>query len=127
MPAILQYTMDSILTDVVVLERDFAEPDEFAAEQPQDWQPLSEPKCRLWWWKGSKTTARSASQQYARPQATYDLTGGDLALPLGTDVTTEDRVGRVTDAEGERVEEGPFRILSVNRYETHVELSLERP
>jgi hypothetical protein len=114
--------------DEVVIERNVASSDEWGAEMPPDWQSHLVVECALWWWKGSKSTDKSPSNQYARPEATYDETGGDIALPAGTDVTTLDRIGAVTDLEtGEVIEEGPFRIVSVNRYKDHVELSLERP
>lgn len=124
----LSQTLTHMFTQTVILERDMASPDSLGAKTPPDWQPLSAVECQLWWWKGSKSTDKSPSNQYARPEATYDETGGDMALPDGTDVTTSDRVGAVTDLEtGETIEEGPFRVISVNRYSTHVELSLERP
>jgi hypothetical protein len=124
----LPYTLSEIYTQTVVIERDEAEPDEFGAVTKAEWLPVGETVCRLWWWKGSKSTAKSASNQYARPQATYDETGGDLALPLDTDVKVTDRLGAVTDVStGEVIDEGPFRIVSLNRYEDHIELSLERP
>lgn len=128
MVEVLAQTLQHMFQQEVTLERDMAAPDSFGAQTPPDWQPLAPIPCRLWWWKGSKSTDKSPSNQYARPEATYDETGGDIALPAGTDVTTLDRVGAVLDLEtNEIIEEGPFRIISVNRYEDHVELSLERP
>lgn len=124
----LDLTLAQLLIQTVVIERDVQPPNEWGSETPHDWQPHATVECRLWWWKGSRSSAKSPSEQYARPQATYDETGGDMLLPDGTDVTTADRLGAVTDTQtGEVIDEGPFRILSVNRYEDHVELSLARP
>lgn len=124
----LTQTLEHMFTQEVTIERDMASPDAFGAQSAPDWQPLAPSPARLWWWKGSRSTDKSPSNQYARPEATYDETGGDMALPAGTDITTLDRIGAVLEpATGEVVEEGPFRVVAVNRYSDHVELSLERP
>lgn len=124
----LEQTLSQLLIQTVVIERNQGGKDAAGATLPPNWEPLSTVECRLWWWKGSRSSGKSPSDQFARPQATYDETGGSMALPDGTDVTTSDRLGAVTDTlTGEVIDEGPFRILSVNRYEDHVELSLERP
>lgn len=123
MASVLQTLMDQ----EAVIERDTAVPDEAGGKTGRDWQPLATVECVLWWWKGSKSSDKSPSAQYARPQATIDITGGDMMLPLGTDVTDRDRIGTVTNEEGEVLEEGPFRIIAVNRYSDHIELSLESP
>jgi hypothetical protein len=121
------YTLQEILSQRAVIQRDKGARDALGGEGKTNWETISTAKCRLWWWKGSKGTDKSASKQFARPSATVDVTGGEMAVPLGTDVTEQDRILRVTTPSGEVLEEGPFRILSVNRYESHVELSLERP
>jgi hypothetical protein len=123
----LAFTLAKIMVQLAVIERDQAKPDAFGAEVATDWKALSTVACRLWWWKGSKGTDKSASAQYGTPQATINVTGGDMCVPLGTDITDMDRIAKVTSLSGDLVEEGPFRVLSVNQYETHIELSLERP
>lgn len=123
----LTNTEAEIYSQTVVLERLSSKADSFGAEREQEWAELSRPPCRLWWWKGSKSTDKSASAQYARPQTTLNETGGDMILPLGIDVTDLDRVARVLDEDGDVITVGPFRVLSVNPYEDHIELSLERP
>lgn len=128
MVAVLAQTLQHMFTQQVTIERDISEPDAFGAATKPIYELLAPVEGVLWWWKGSKSTDKSPSNQYARPEATYDETGGDMALPAGTDITTLDRIGAVLDLEtGETVEEGPFRVIAVNRYSDHVELSLERP
>jgi hypothetical protein len=125
----LPYTLAGIMIQQATIERLESTADALGATTANDWTVVSTVACRLWWWKGSKGTDKSASGQYARPQTTINVTGGDMCVPLGTDVTDLDRIGRVTQKTpiGELVELGPFRVLSVNQYETHIELSLERP
>jgi hypothetical protein len=123
----LSYTLQHILSQRAVIEREKAATDSFGGKPKAEWATLSIAHCRLWWWKGSKGTDKSSSKEVGRPQATIDITGGEMAVPLGTDVTAEDRIAKVTTPDGTVLEEGPFRILSVNVYETHIELSLERP
>lgn len=123
----LEYTLSTILTQTAFLERDRGTVDGSGGKTATDWQPLAEVACRLWWWKGSKSSDKSPSAQFARPQATLNVTGGDLALPLGTDVTDEDRLAKVVDPVSGETLEGPFRIIAVNPYEDHIECSLERP
>lgn len=123
----LPYTRGRIFTERVILERDESGVDALGAAREAQWEEYLTSKCRLWWWKGSKSTDKSASEQYARPQATINVTGGDMAVPLGTDVTEADRVARVEKADGSVVTVGPFRVLAVNAYKDHLELSLERP
>jgi hypothetical protein len=124
---VLETTLTAMMSEVAIFERQRATADASGGIRKRDWTLLSKTECRLWWWKGSKSSDKSPSAQFARPQATIDVTGGDMMLPLGTDVTEEDRLARVTDEEGNVREEGPFRIVAVNTYETHIELSLERP
>lgn len=123
----LPYTRSRTFIESAVFQRDISSTDALGAAQAAEWEEYATSKCRVWWWKGSKSTDKSASEQYARPQATINVTGGDMAVPLGTDVTDEDRVARVLNADGTVFAEGPFRVLSVNPYKDHLELSLERP
>lgn len=123
----LQVTEALIYTQKVVIERDHASPDAFGAAVATEWEVLSTVPCRAWWWKGSKSSDKSPSAQYARPQTSINVTGGDMSVPLGTDVTDLDRVGALLDSAGNVIEEGPFRVIAVNPYEDHIELSLERP
>jgi hypothetical protein len=124
---VLDYTLEQILTQVAHFERDVGTVDGSGGKMAVDWQPSGEVPCRMWWWKGSKSSDKSPSAQFARPQATINVTGGDMAVPLGTDVTNEDRLAKVVDPTNGQTLEGPFRVIAVNEYEDHVELSLERP
>lgn len=123
---VLESVLQGLMNEQAVIERDAATPDAAGGKTKRDWRPLSTVECCLWWWKGSKSSDKSPSAQYARPQATINITGGDMMVPLGTDVTDKDRIGSVTNEEGED-QEGPFRVIAVNRYSTHIELSLELP
>lgn len=116
-----------VYTQIAVIERNGGATNGLGAETALAWQPLAKVPCRAWWWKGSRSSDKSPSGQYARPQLTMNVTGGDMAMPLGTDVTDEDRIAEVTDRTGATVEKGPFRVIAVNTYNDHLELSLERP
>lgn len=122
----LAVTEAQIYTQVIQFERNDATVNLLGQTKASDWQPSVSCPGFLWWWKGSKSTAKSASAEYARPQVSVDVTGATIVIPLGVDVIEEDRVMHVEEG-GEIVETGPFRILSVNRYSDHVEISLERP
>lgn len=116
-----------VYTQIAVFERNDGASNGLGAETALNWQALSKVPCRAWWWKGSRSSDKSPSAQYARPQLTLNTTGGDMAVPLGTDVTDEDRLAEVTDQDGNTVEKGPFRVIAVNTYNDHLELSVERP
>ena len=124
---VMQSVLQNLMTQQAVIERDKSTTDAAGGKIKREWAAIATVECCLWWWKGSKSSDKSPSAQYARPQATIDITGGDMMVPLGTDVTDKDRIGAVTNEEGEQAEEGPFRVLAVNRYSTHIELSLETP
>src|SRR5580698_9749342 len=123
----LAYTLAKMFTQEIVIERNTASVDALGAAKEAEWEPHVTVKGRLWWWKGSKSTDKSASQQYARPQATINETGGDLAVALGTDGTEEARVAQGKTAARALIGKCPFRVRSVNPDEDHLELSLERP
>lgn len=115
-----------IFTETVYFERNDATRDVLGARKASKWDPHGSAYCRTWWWKGSKSSAKSPSEQVARPQDTLSLTGGEMALPLDTDVTEEDRVTRIVNENGETVQ-GPFRVIAVNPYSDHIEITIERP
>jgi hypothetical protein len=122
----LACTESKIYTQVAVFERNVRVVDRLGARTKSEWEESATAICRLWWWKASRSSDKSPSDQYARPQASIDVTGANVFVPLGTDVTDEDRLARVEE-NGEVVAAGPFRIFAVNRYVDHLELALERP
>lgn len=116
-----------IYTQVAVLQRNESGRTQFGAEKEAEWVTHATTPCRAWWWKGSRSSDKSPSSQYARPETTVNETGGDMAMPLGVDVTDEDRLLRLEDEEGNVIEEGPYRIIAVNHYDDHIELTLAKP
>lgn len=92
--------------------------DEWGAPDPADWQThLSDQPCR--------------SQATAGHEAVTDTTtlvvveDVRLLLPLGVDVTEQDRVVSVT-YRGATIQEGPLGIRAVLVHQDHIELVLVR-
>lgn len=123
----LPYTLDRITeSENAVLERNIAVPDKFGGSTELDWQVYLTVRCRFWWWHSEG--ARSAAREYGEDERNVNLRGGGMLLPLGTEVTDEDRLGRILDPEGNPiVDTGPFRIVAVLQLASHLELSLYQP
>lgn len=126
----LAYTLERMLTQQAVIERDMGGLDEYGGDEPTNWQPHVTVPCRLWWARSSG--ARSANRVYVDPSRQVPVSEGGVIVPLGTDVTEQDRIARVEefDQESERWEtlvEGVVQIIAVlNQDGDHLELSVER-
>lgn len=106
-----------ILPHRVTIERDNGGTvDSRGIEQASDWQPLSTVPCQAW------STAASERVGDGQVVTTEDRR---LIVQLGTDVTEADRLGDVTDLNGDVVYAGPMNVAGVIRYADHLELTLQ--
>lgn len=86
-------------------------------ETSPDWQThLSDLPCRTW---------ATSGREQADEHATVVIEDMRILLPLGTDVTEQDRVGDVT-YRGDTIIAGPVQIRAVLRYRDFLELALIR-
>ena len=119
----LAYTLNTLLTQTAEIQRDQAVPDAFGAEGAVDWQTLSIPQCAMWWWKES---SRGPAREIATPQRTIAESEGGMLLPPGTDITPEDQIAQILNADGTLAAAGPLDVIAVFPYETHVQLAWKR-
>jgi len=90
--------------------------DEWGTPDPADWQPhLSDQPCRAW-----ATAGREAVTDTTTVVVIEDVR---LILPLGTDVTEQDRIASVT-YRGQTTQDGPLGIRAVLVNADHIELLL---
>lgn len=123
----LEYTRNVLLeNERAVIERDTGSRSAHGAERKASWGAHATVHCAFWWWHSE--SGRSVSRQFTDVERTVNRRGGGIAVPIGTDVLDTDRVARITNAEGETIVEGPFRIVSIETWEeSHMELSLMEP
>lgn len=91
--------------------------DDFGGRGTPDWRThITELPCHLW---------QKSGREVADGQKVVAVDDRRMIVPLGTDVTTKDRIALVTDRLGTELFEGPMRIESVARRADHLELMLE--
>lgn len=91
---------------------------DWGGQQSPEWKPhLQGLRCRAW---------VNGEVEPVNDQATVAYEDRRVSVAIGTDVTERDRVGNVTDAQGNVIFEGPSNIEGVLRYSDHLELMLER-
>ncbi|MGH3265165.1 MAG: hypothetical protein ACRDNS_24590, partial [Trebonia sp.] len=86
----LAYTLDRLLTEQALIERDQGVGDAYGAPGQPDWQPHLTVACRLAWDRSSGV--RSADRTYVTPARAAPMSEGLIVVPLGTDVTERDRI-----------------------------------
>lgn len=121
----LAYTLDRLLIQQAPVERDEGELDEFSGEPKADRQVIGTVRCRFWWWRESGS--RSPSREYATPERTIHFTGGGVLLEPGADVQPGDHLAAIQDPDGNEIVHGPFRVVSFEVVEDHLEAALMRP
>lgn len=100
------------------IERGSSSPDEWGNPGPPTWSAhLSDQPCRTW-----ATAGREVVTDTTTVVVVEDVR---LILPLGTDVTEQDRVASVT-YRGDTVQAGPLGIRAVLVNQDHIELLLVR-
>jgi hypothetical protein len=105
------------LTHRCTIQRDEAEADDWGNPGPADWQThLEDVRCRFWVPTG---------QDIAAGTTVTAVDDARLIVPLGTDVTTNDRVSAVT-ARSAVLVPGPLTIRAVLPRADHIELVLKR-
>jgi hypothetical protein len=120
----LAYTFNQLLTEQVVIERDVSEGDAYGAPTKPDWQWIATVPCRLWWMRS--TGVRSANREYVTPAREVPISEGGMILPLGTDITQQDRITAVQDRQGNPYVDGVFTITAVVNEEDHLEIDFTR-
>lgn len=126
----LAYTLNRLLTEQAVFERNMAGQDAFGADAPDDWQVYLTSPCLSWW--DRSTGARSANRVYVDPAREVPVAQGGLLLPMGTDVTEKDRIQviNVWDPETETWEAGVSGIIEISavldQSSDHLELNIIR-
>lgn len=104
----------------VTIERDanLEGEDGWGDQETPDWQPhLEDVPCRAW---------TESAREPVDEDNTATLEGRRVSVAVGTDVTTRDRVGAVTDRNGKVIFDGPSGIEGILTYPDHLELILER-
>lgn len=125
----LTYTLERLLTQQAVFQRNEAVPDAYGAQSTPVWEPHLTVPCLLWWDRSSGV--RSANREFVTAQREVPLSQGGLILASGTDVTQEDRVAQINMLDNETEEwvvmvQGVFEIVGVVTQQTHLEVSLIR-
>lgn len=121
----LAYTLNRLLTEQAPVERDVGERDKFGGEAKADRQIVATVRCRFWWWR--EAGSRSPSREYATPERTIHFTGGGVLLEPDADVLAGDHLASIQDPDGNVLVPGPFRVVSFEVVEDHLEAALMRP
>lgn len=121
----LAYTLERLLTHQAVIQRNQTGYDAYGAVNgPPNWQTHLTLLARVWWDRSSGV--RSANRTFVDPAREVPIDVGGLLLPLGTDVTEQDRVSAINLANGTPYIQGIFLITAVLSQEDHMELNLTR-
>lgn len=121
----LTYTLNRLMVQQAVVQRNVATEDAFGAEDKATWEFLANYPCKLWWDKNSGV--RSASRTYPGLNRDVPISEGGIILPLGSDINEEDRITSVIDGAGNELFEGIFEISMVLNQLTHTEVFIVRP
>ena len=114
----LDYTLDQLWNQRAVVERNISSGDAYGAPNPADWQYHSTVRCRLWW--SHSTGIRSANRTYVSQNRSVPVSQGGMIVPLGTNITEQDRITQVIDANGNVLYDAVFTVTSVINNETHI-------
>lgn len=91
--------------------------DDFGGKGRPDWRAhLTDLPCCVW---------QTGGREVTDGDKVVTIDDRRMIVPLGTDVTTSDRIGGITDRLGVEIHAGPIRIESVARRRDHIELMLE--
>ena len=118
----LEYTLNQLFTQRATVYRNVTSGDGYGAPAPEDFQYRSTVRCRLWWQHSSGV--RSANRTYVSPGRTVPVAEGGMIVPVGTDITEQDRVVEITDNQGNVLYASNFTVVAVINNEDHIELSL---
>lgn len=125
LPNTVAYTLNVMMDQQAVIQRDAGVPDRYGADGTPDWQPLATVPCKLSW--AHSSGVRSAQREYPTSQRLAPVSDGMIMLPSGTDVTEADQIIRLLDAAGNLYIDGVFEIVAVVNQITHIELGVFRP
>lgn len=96
------------------IQRNSASDDDYGQPEPAVWDALSTTPC--WTWTVNGDTLH-------RPEVSQDSTGYRAIMPLGTDITSDDRMGKVEDRAGSQLF-GVMYIDAVLRRKDHLEIRM---
>ena len=100
------------------IERATTTDDDYGNPGPPTWAAhLSDQPCRTWATAGREVVTNTTTLVVVKDVR--------LMLPLGVDVTEQDRVASVT-YRGDTIQAGPLGIRAVLTHQDHIELVLER-
>lgn len=120
----LTYTRNKLLTHVATIERNMTLQDALGAPSSDNWQTLSETRCLLSWAKS--TGVRSENRTYVSANREVPIQEGGVLMPLGTDITENDRISNIVDENGNELADGLFEIEAVIPQTSHLEVSVTR-
>ena len=125
----LLYTLERLMTEQAIIERDQGAYDAYGADGEPDFQYLSTVPCRFWW--DRSTGARSANRTYVSPAREVPVSDGGLLVPSGTDVTERDRITSIQSFNPQTGKwvtyiQGLFTVTAVLTEDDHMELNLTR-
>ena len=93
-------------------------PDAYGQPDAPAWYPhITGQSC--YFWEPSSQRGEQMNERNA------DIYSHRLLLPLGTDITEEDRINGVTDRHGATISDGVFDIKQIVRKPDHLRLVLE--
>lgn len=91
--------------------------DPFGGKGTPDWRThLQDLPCMIW---------QTAGREVTDGEKVVTVDDRRMIVPLGSDVTAQDRIASVTDRQGTELYPGPMRIESVARRTDHLELLIE--
>lgn len=94
------------------IERDASGSDDWGGQGSPDWQPhLAGVPCHFWTAQG---------RAVVNGQETAVIEDLRLLLPLGTDIASTDRIGRITDRLGVPIVDGPLLVEAVVQRADHL-------
>lgn len=123
----LPYTINRTFIQRAVLQRDTAVKDDLGAAISQGWTSLVTVPCEAWW---DKQSARGPGREDVSTASTVAIGQGGAFIPGGTDVSTGDRILKITDKAGNVLYNGPFNIVAVlphASYPALIELAFKEP
>jgi hypothetical protein len=120
----LEYTLDQLYTEQAIVERDMSGGDGYGAPTEAHWEYHLTVPCRHWWMRS--TGVRSANREYVTPAREVPITEGGMIMPLGTDVSEQDRITTIQDRNGNPLIKGIFTITAVVNEHDHLEIDMTR-
>ncbi len=104
------------MTMQAYIQRSTVGKDAYRNPLPPSWSALSTTSARFW----------STSSQEIIDNKTVIVENLTGLMPLGTDITSSDRLEKITDRNGTTLFAGELDVLSVQRINTHLEIIVRK-